>query len=564
MNLPERSDAFAGSTWQDLLPYYEALAAAPLNPTTVDGWLRDWSRLESLISEAASLAMIAYTCDTADEGKERAHLRFSTEIMPLAEEQSVRLARRFVALGIAGEGLETTLARFRASIEIFREANVPLFAELEGLAARYQRVTGSMLAEWEGEQVPLPRLTPFLQHPDRTIRERAFRSSTAPYLDARRELAALFDSMYELRQRAARQADFSDFQAFSFAAKHRFDYTPGDCARFHDAVEAIVVPAYARVLAARRSRLRLDSVRPWDLGVNLYRDEPIRPFKTGAELAERLQRVFGRVDPALARQWRTMIEEGLLDLDSRKGKAPGGYCDTLHVRGRPFIFMNASGVLDDVTTLLHEAGHAFHAFAANVLPFVWQRHPGAEAAELASMSMELLAGDYLGHPDGLLDERDATIARLDHLEDVLASLIHIASVDAFQSWLYTSGEGHDAAARDAAWLRLRGRFEQGVDWTGLIPERSARWYRQLHIFLYPFYYIEYGLAQLGALQVWGNSRSSPGSAVTAYRSFLAEGAVRPLPELYRAAGAVLVFDGSAMRPLIETVEEEIERLRERL
>jgi oligoendopeptidase F len=564
MNLPERSDAFAGSTWQDLLPYYEALAAAPLDASTVDGWLRDWSRLESLISEAASLAMIAYTCDTADEGKERAHLRFSTEIMPLAEEQSVRLARRFVALGLAGEGLETTLARFRASIEIFREANVPLFAELEGLAARYQRVTGSMLAEWEGEQVPLPRLSPFLQHPDRTIRERAFRSSTAPYVNARRELAALFDSMYELRQRAARQADFSDFQAFSFAAKHRFDYTPGDCARFHDAVEAIVVPAYARVLAARRSRLRLDSVRPWDLGVNLYRDEPIRPFQTGAELAERLQRVFGRVDPALARQWRTMIEEGLLDLDSRKGKAPGGYCDTLHVRGRPFIFMNASGVLDDVTTLLHEAGHAFHAFAANALPFVWQRHPGAEAAELASMSMELLAGDYLGPPDGLLDERDATIARLDHLEDVLASLIHIASVDAFQSWLYTSGEGHDAAARDAAWLRLRGRFEQGVDWTGLIPERSARWYRQLHIFLYPFYYIEYGLAQLGALQVWGNSRSSPGSAVTAYRSFLAEGAVRPLPELYRAAGAMLVFDGSAMRPLIDAVEEEIERLRERL
>ena len=564
MNLPERSDAFAGSTWQDLLPYYEALAAAPLDATTVDGWLRDWSRLESLISEAASLAMIAYTCDTADEGKEQAHLRFSTEIMPLAEEQSVRLARRFVALGVAGEGLETTLARFRASIEIFREANVPLFAELEGLAARYQRVTGSMLAEWEGEQVPLPRLSPFLQHPDRTIRERAFRSSTAPYVDARRELAALFDSMYELRQRAARQADFSDFQAFSFAAKHRFDYTPGDCARFHDAVEAIVVPAYARVLAARRARLRLDSVRPWDLGVNLYRDEPIRPFTTGAELAERLQRVFVRVDPALARQWRTMIEEGLLDLDSRKGKAPGGYCDTLHVRGRPFIFMNASGVLDDVTTLLHEGGHAFHAFAANALPFVWQRHPGAEAAELASMSMELLAGDHLGPPDGLLDERDATIARLDHLEDVLASLIHIASVDAFQSWLYTSGEGHDAAARDAAWLRLRGRFEQGVDWTGLTPERSARWYRQLHIFLYPFYYIEYGLAQLGALQVWGNSRSSPGFAVTAYRSFLAHGAVRPLPELYRAAGAMLVFDAGAMRPLIDTVEEEIERLRERL
>ncbi len=564
MNLPDRAEAFADATWPELLAYYEELATRTLDPAELESWLRDWSRLESLLSEAASLAMIAYTCDTADEAKERAHLRFSSELMPQAEEQSVRVARRYVELDTSVPGLETTLARFRTSIEIFREANVPIFAELEGLAARYQRVTGSMVAEWEGQQVPLPRLTPFLQHPTRAVREHAFRAGTGPYLDARRELASIFDSMYELRQRAARQADFKDFQGFAFAAKHRFDYTPGDCARFHDAVEAIVVPAYARALAARRERLRLEAVRPWDLGVNLYREQPIRPFETGAELAERLSLVFGRVEPGLARQWHTMIEERLLDLDSRKGKAPGGYCDTLHVRGRPFIFMNASGVLDDVTTLLHEAGHAFHAFASHGLPYVWQRHPGAEASELASMSMELLAGDYLGPPDGLLDERDAIVARLDHLEEVLASLVHIASVDAFQSWIYTSGEGHDPAARDAAWLRFRGRFEQGVDWTGLTAERSARWYRQLHIFLYPFYYIEYGLAQLGALQVWRNARSSPGGAVTAYRRFLTEGAVLPLPELYRAAGASLVFDAVGMRPLIDMVEEEMERLRGRL
>jgi oligoendopeptidase F len=327
-------------------------------------------------------------------------------------------------------------------------------------------------------------------------------------------------------------------------------------------VDAVVVPAYTRVLAARRARLGLDALRPWDLPVNPYRAEPLRPFSSGAELAEGSRKIIATLDPVLGGQFETMMAEGLLDLDSRKGKAPGGYCDTLHVKGRPFIFMNASGVLDDLVTLLHEAGHAFHAFASHALPLVWQRHPGAEAAELASMSMELLSGAYLSGPQGVLDERDAAIARLEHLEDVLANLVHIASVDAFQSWIYTGGEGHDAAARDQAWLRIRSRFEQGVDWSGLTAERVSRWYRQLHIFLYPFYYIEYGIAQLGALQVWRNRRRDGDAALEAYRAFLALGATRSLPELYRTAGAALVFDAAAMRPLIDMVEAEIDTLRE--
>ena len=561
MKLPESSAALAGATWEDCLPYYQELAAASLDAGTLTGWLFDWSRLESLLSEAASLAMIAYTCDTTDSAKEAAHLRFSTEILPKAEEQSVGLARRLVSTGIVPDGLETTVARFKRSIEIFREENVPIFAELEELASRYQRVTGGMLAEWEGERRPLPMLSPFLQARDRTVRERAFRATVTPYVAAQQELSELFDLMYQRRQQAARQANFSDYQTFSFAAKHRFDYTPGDCERFHDAVDAVVVPAYARVLAARRGRLGLDALRPWDLSVNPYRAEPLRPFRTGDELARGAHRVINALDPLLGSQFGVMMDEGLLDLDSRKGKAPGGYCDTLHVKGRPFIFMNASGVLDDMVTLLHEAGHAFHAFASHELPLVWQRHPGAEAAELASMSMELLSGAFLSRPDGVLDERDAAIARLEHLEDVLANLVHIAAVDAFQGWIYTSGEGHDAAARDQAWLRIRGRFEQGVDWSGLTAERIARWYRQLHIFLYPFYYIEYGIAQLGALQVWRNRKRDGASALDSYRSFLSLGATRPLPELYRAAGAALVFDAVAMRPLIELVEEEIELLR---
>ena len=561
MRLPDTAAGFSGASWSDLLPFYEQLAAAPLDAEHLDRWLRQWSRLEELLGEAASRAMIAYTCDTTDPDKEADHLRFSTEVIPRAEEQGVRLARRLVGLGIVPEGLETSIARFRASIDIFREANVPLFAEIEELGSRYHRITGGMMAQWEDELRPLPQLAPFLQSVDRRVRERAFRATVAPYVEERVELAELFTLMVERRQAVARNANFSDYLTFSFAAKHRFDYTPGDCARFHDAVESVVVPAHTRSLAARRERLHVDVLRPWDIAVNLYRSEPLRPFADGADLARGASRIFDRVDPVLGSQFHTMIDENLLDLDSRKGKAPGGYCDTLHVIGRPFIFMNASGVLEDVTTMLHEAGHAFHAFAAHEQPLVWQRHPGAEAAELASMSMELLAAPELGPPAGMLDERDAAVARLEHLEDVLASLVHIASVDAFQNWVYTSGKGLDPEQRDATWLRIRARFEQGVDWSGLMAERIARWYRQLHIFLYPFYYIEYGIAQLGALQVFRNQRRDGDAALAAYRRFLTLGATQPLPELYRAAGASLIFDPVTMRPLIDMVEEEMDRLR---
>ena len=561
MKIPESAEALAGATWTDILPYYEALAGAPLDAEILEQWLRDWSRLEEVVSEAASLAMIAYTCDTGDPAKEAAHLRFSSEVVPLAEEQSVGLARRLVELGVAPAGLETTVQRFKAAIDIFREANVPLFAELEELASHYQRITGGMMALWDGVERPLPQLAPYLQDQDRGVRERAFRAMVTPYVAQRRALDDLFDVMYARRQTVARNADFGDYHAFSFIAKQRFDYTPGDCARFHDAVESVVVPAHTRALAARRDRLGVETLRPWDLAVNPYRATPRRPVEGGDQLARGVQRILTALDPVLGAQLQIMIDEGLLDLESRKGKAPGGYCDTLHVRGRPFIFMNAAGVLEDVSTLLHESGHAFHAFATHDLPYIWQRHPGAEAAELASMTMELLAGPHLGPPAGMLGEHDAAIARLEHLEDLLASLPHIASVDAFQTWLYTSGEGHDRAARDAAWLRIRSRFEEAVDWSGLPAERTARWLRQLHIYLYPFYYIEYGIAQLGALQIWRNHRRDGPEATEAYRRFLALGATLPLPELYRAAGAVLIFDPVGMRPLIDLVEEEMDRLR---
>ena len=562
--LPRSSSDLASAAWGDISPLYDAVALAPLSGETVEAWLATWSRLEELVSEAASLAMIAYTCDTADQSKEAAYLRFSSEVLPQAEEQGVRLARLLVASGLSVPGLEVPLQRFRTSIALFREANVPLTAELEALGAQYQKITGGMTAEWEGERKALPQLAPYMESSDREIRERAFRRSVEPYVQARNDLAGQFDEMLARRQRIASNSGYPSYRDYVFPAKYRFDYTAEDCAAFHDAVLATVVPAVERTLVERRKRLGLATLRPWDLAVSPYRPEMGRPFGDGRELASTAARMFVRVDPELGSEFATMITEGLLDLDSRQGKAPGGYCDTLHARGRPFIFMNASGVLQDVTTLLHEAGHAFHSFASHERPLIWQRHPGSEAAELASMSMEFLAGRWMAQPVGYLPEGDAILAQLEHFEDVLASLAHIACVDAFQHWIYTSPEGADAARRDQEWLRIRARFEPGVDWSGLEAERIARWYRQLHIFLYPFYYIEYGIAQLGALQVWRNSTRDRQAAVAAYRRFLALGATAPLPELYGAAGAELIFDARRMGDLVAAVETEIESLRARL
>ena len=560
--LPSSPDAFRETTWDQVLPYYEALAATPLSDAAaIDAWLATWSRLDTLVSEAGTLAMIAYTANTADVEAEQTYLRFSMEIFPRLDEQQVRLAKRLLESGWRREDMATTLHRFRTDIEIFREANVERFAKIEELSAAYQKITGGLSVDWDGTPKTIPQLQPLLKERDRATRERAFRLGAQAYLDHRDEFADLFDKMYALRVDVAREAGFDDFQQYCFAAKHRFDYTPADTARFHEAVRKTVTPAVARLMAHRRQSLGLDTLRPWDTSVELESREPLRPFDTVDVFVDRARQVFGRVDPALGAQFALMADERLLDLESRPGKAPGGYCTDLSFRGRPFIFMNAVGVPDDVNTLVHEAGHCFHDFAAHTLPLTWQRRTGHEAAELASMSMELLAMPHLVAPHGYYAPEQARAAWVEHLEDVLAALVHIASVDAFQAWIYTNPAGADRDARDAQWLAIRAEFEAGVDWSGLERERIARWYRQLHIFELPFYYIEYGLAQLGALQVFRNAVRDPQGAVEAYKRFLALGGTRPLPELYRTAGVELIFDAEGMGDLVAFTVERIEALR---
>ena len=561
-NLPAASDAFVDSTWEEILPYYEALAAQPLDQSSVEQWLQEWSTLEELVTEAAARASVAYTTDTSNEAMEQAHLRFSSEIEPLMQEQSIRLSKRLLDLGYERDDLATTLQRARNQLELFREENVPLTSRVATLNAEYQKITGAMTVQWNGEEKTLPQLQPFLQSTDRETRERAYRLGAQPYIDHRDELADLFDQQFALRIDIARNAGFDNFRDFTHQEKNRFDYTPDDCKRFHDSVETIVVPAVERINARRREQLGLVSLRPWDLDVDPLGRPALQPFEDLSTLVDRAIGIFRRVDPVLGDHFQRMSDENLLDLESRKSKAPGGYCTSFPHRGQPFIFMNSVGIADDVRTLLHEAGHAFHTFESHQQPLIWQRHPGSEMAEVASMSTELLSAPYLAEEDGgYYSVDDARRARIEHLESILILFPHIASVDAFQQWMYTSGHGDDRDARDAAWLEIRNRFEPGIDWTGLEQERIARWYRQLHIFLIPFYYIEYGIAQLGALQVWRNSISDPAAATEAYRSALALGATRPLPELFRAAGAELSFDEETFGELVGLLEEQLDQLR---
>ncbi len=554
-------EQFADAGWDEIRPLYEDLAARPLDAASAEAWLADWSALDAAVAEARNLASIAYSVDTTDPAKEAAHLRFAGEIGPRLDELQVGLAAKLLDAGYHRDDLATTLRRFANQRDLFRTENVPLQQALQGLNARYQKLTGGMTARWDGEDLPLPRLAPFLQDPDRATRERAFRLQFAPYVAQRDALADLFDEQYALRQEIARNAGLPNYRDYVFREKHRFDYTPDDCGAFHDAVAEAVVPAVARRHERRRREMGLDALRPWDLGPDPLGRPALRPYETVDELVGRAEDIFARVDPELGGQFGTMAAEGLLDLDSRAGKRPGGYCTGLPYRQRPFIFMNGAGVAADVTTLLHEGGHAFHGFATYGLPFLPQRHPGAEMAEVASMAMELLAAPYLARDaGGYYAEEDARRARTEHLDKILGVLPWVATVDAFQHWLYTSGEGHDRDARDAAWLRIWARFDPGVDWEGLEAERTARWHRQLHIFLYPFYYIEYGIAQIGALQVWRNSLRDRADAVGRYREALALGGTRPLPELFAAAGARLAFDPSTMGELVALVEGQLAEL----
>ncbi|MBI5667166.1 MAG: M3 family oligoendopeptidase [Chloroflexi bacterium] len=557
--LPQTAQEFMNWDWPQIEPLYRDLETRELTAATVNDWLADWSRLSDFIGEAVARLHIATTVDTTDTAaQERFHTYLETVIEPV-EQAEQKLREKLLATGLQPEGFAIPLRNMRAAAELFRDANVPLFTQEQKLSNEYDKIVAAQTVEWEGQEVTLPQLRPVYQDADRGKRERAWWLATNRWLHDRAALNDLWRQFMDLRRRIARNAGFENFRDFRWKQFGRFDYTPQDCETFHAAIEQVVVPAAVRIYERRRRQLALDTLRPWDTDVDPLHRPPLRPFKDVADLDEKAEAIFRQVDPQLGDYFGIMRREKLLDLDNRKGKAPGGYQQDLPASKRPFIFMNAVGLHDDVQTLLHEGGHAFHCFESAGLPYTQQRSYSPEIAEVASMSMELLAAPYLTtEHGGYYTPAEAARARIEHLESMILFWPYMAVVDAFQHWVYTH---HDEATEpdncDWKWDELWARFMQGVDWNGLDDARKTGWQRKLHIFQIPFYYVDYGLAQVGAAQVWRNALRDQAGAVRQYRYALSLGGTRTLPELYAAAGAKFAFDAATLGELVSLIETTI-------
>lgn len=560
--LPDNPLDFMSWTWPQIEPHFQVLIERPINLENVSAWLADWSRLAELLSETAQRLYVATTVDTTDEQAKKRQDAFLDEIFPKMEAANQKLKEKLLASGLQPPGFEIPLRNMRAEAEIFREANLPLMAQEIKLSNECDRLYGAQTVSWEGRETTIQQLLPVFQDPDRQKREAAWRLGAERMLADREAFNELWRQLMSLRGTMAANAGFADYRAFRWRQLQRFDYTPADCMRFHDAIEQVVVPAIERLHERRRRMLGIQTLRPWDLEVDPKGRPLLRSFETVEQLESGALSIFQRVDPQLAAYFETMRREHLLDLDNRKGKAPGGYCTEFLASRRPFIFMNAVGIHDDVQTLLHEGGHAFHSFESSTLPYIQQKAITNEIAEVASMSMELLSAPYLAvDKGGFYSEKDAARVRIEYLEAAIRFWPYMSVVDAFQHWAY---ENHQAASDpancDAKWDELWSRFMSGVDWSDLEAIRITGWQRKPHILQVPFYYIEYGLAELGAFQVWRNSLKDQSGAIAAYRRALALGGTRPLPELFAAAGARLAFDAQAFHEAIELGEQTIAEL----
>jgi oligoendopeptidase F len=563
-SLPQDVPALLRWSWAEIEPYHKDLAARSLTAANVAEWLADWTALDERITEMYSRLHLATTQNTADKEADERFRSFLDHIQLQVEAAEQKLRKNLLASGLEPDGFQLPLKKMRAEAELFREANLPLLAQERKLAIQYDQIIGAQMVEWEGQQVTISQLRPVYQETDRSKRERAWRLGIGRQLADREAIDELWAQFLELRGQLALNADKRNYREYRWQQLHRFDYTPADCRRFHEAIEQVVVPAAQRLYEKRRQRLGVDRLRPWDLDVDPFGRPPLRPFRNVEELKAIAGRIFERVDPQVAKYFQIMVQASLLDLDNRQHKAPGGYCTSFPMVKRPFIFMNAVGIHDDLQTCLHESGHAFHNFERDALPYSQQRYVGMEFAEVASMGMELLASPYLAaKAGGAYSDSDAARARIEHLESNILFWPYMAVVDAFQHWVY---ENPRAAANlsncDEEWAKLWRRFMKGEDWTGLEEEMKTGWHRKLHIHQVPFYYIEYGLAQLGAMQIWRNALSNQSVAVAHYRRALAMGGTASLPQLYAAAGSKFAFDADTLGTMVALAEKAIGELEE--
>lgn len=549
-------------SWEAIAPFFENLEKRPLeSASAIQQWLADLSELETVLQEHVGWLYIRMTCDTRNQELTEAYTFFINEINPKIEPVTDRLNRKLAGSPYRS-GLDKRysiyLRQVENSIRLFREENVPLNAELTVKEQKYGEIAGAMSVEVDGKELTLQQASNFLRVPDRSKREEVYGKIVARRLKDRDALDALFSELVSIRHRIATNAGFHNYRDYKFVDLDRFDYSPDDCAAFHDSVRSCIVPLLDELLLARKSDMKLDVLKPWDLDVDSLGRADLKPFANGKELISKTIRCFQAIDPYFGEVVGTLDAMQYVDLDSRIGKAPGGYNYPLYESGVPFIFMNASGSLRDVITMVHEGGHAIHSMLTRDLSFVGFKELPSEVAELASMSMELISMEHWEH--FFPDSEELRRAKREQLENVIEALPWIICIDKFQHWLYLNPM-HSVRERTSAWNEIYGEFSSRlVDWTGLEPARDAIWQKQLHLFEVPFYYIEYGMAQLGAIAMWKNYRQNPVKAIEQYKAALRLGYTASIPEVYSAAGIRFDFSEGYIRELVQFVGEEYRKL----
>jgi oligoendopeptidase F len=549
---------FDAGDWTRIEPLFDELEKDPAKDLA--RWLARYSELSAALAEEENRRYVAMTCKTDDPEREKAHLHFQTEILPKCKPRWQALKKKFAAHPQRKKLPKARFALFTQhtenEIEIFRDANVPIEAKDAELSQQYQKICGAQTISFDGKEQTLPMMAKYLEETDRLVRQKAWEAIIQRRLNDREAIDAIYDEQIKLRTEIAKNAGFENYRDYAFRMRGRFDYTPEDCLRFHESVALLVVPALRKRHERRQKLLNVSVLRPWDLSVDPHGRPPLRPFTETKQLVDGCRSIFKKVHPDFAKKFEQIRKKGYLDLESRKGKAPGGYMTVFDVERMPFIFTNAAGLHRDVQTLLHEGGHSFHSLLCGKDDFHFNRGYPIEFAEVASMGMEMLGQPFLQE---FYPKEEANRARAKHLEDMLDIFPWICTIDAFQHALYTD-PGHSREDRRRTWLDLRARFKGAEEWSGYDEAHATGWQRQNHLFTVPFYYVEYAIAQMGALQVWLNARKSRTGAVAKYRAGLSLGWTRSLPELFKAAGLKFDFSARTLKPLINAVMEELESL----
>ena len=543
--------------------YFKELLERPLSDkSSLEQWLKDVSELEAVVGEDAAWRQIRMTCDTENKALEDAFTFFVMEIQPKIQPYADKLNRKLVeneyTKTLQGEAYQVYLRNVKKNIELFREENIPLQAEIAVMAQQYGVISGKMTIEVEGREYTMQQATKFLENPNRALREEVYRKIQERRLQDKDKLNEMFTDLVSKRNQVAKNAGFENYRDYKFADLGRFDYKKEDCFQFHEAVKESVLPLVDFIYDRKRQRLGLDNLRPWDVDAEPEGVQPLNPFKSGEELVNKTIECFTRMNPFFGECLVKMKEMGRLDLDSRKGKAPGGYNCPLPETGAPFIFMNAAGQMGDVTTMVHEGGHAIHSFLAHHLPLTAFKEYPMEIAEVASMTMELFSMDYW---DVFFeDPSDLKRARQQQLERVLTIFPWIATIDKFQHWVYEN-PNHSVEERAENWRSILNDYTSiSMDVSGLEEYRKYSWQRQLHLYEVPFYYIEYGIAQLGAIGLWKQFKENKEQAINNYINALKLGGTKTLPQLYEAAGLKFSFAPDYINELMLFVQKEMEAI----